>query len=341
MEKQKVLKPLQLVHHRKLILIMVMVLLLVLTGCKGSSKTITDKDVRKGFDGLATEFVKNAPPDKVFEETLFPIAIKLNNKGASNIKNGFLALGFETAYVDFANELSGPRHFEIEGKSIFDLNGDEKFITLNGETKKIGVQSETHPSTILATACYQYQSILGTSVCVDTDIFGTGLREKSCQVKELTFSQGQGGPVAITKIETRMLPLQDEVIETEDGIRQEPNKVRPHFIVHVENKGNGEVINLKKIEAACTKSTLDFDDFNRLTIKAFLSNEQELNCNIGDKTGDAEVRLREKKDVIRCTLEEGINRVQDAYTTPLRIEMDYGYTFTISKDITIEKILTY
>ena len=304
-------------------------------GCKGTSgkNPITDQDVRKGFDGLNMEFAKNAPPEKIFEETVFPLAIKLNNRGASNIENGFLVIGLEKAYLDFANSDGNQKLIRIDGKSVFNLNGGEDYVTINGITKKIGVQSETHPSTILATACYGYQTVLGTSACIDTDIFDTGLRKKSCQAKSLDFREGQGAPLAITKIEPQMLPDQDS------------NKIKPHFIIFIENKGKGQVIRQTKVQDACTKSSLTIspltiEDFNRITIRAFLSGNQ-LNCNVGNNPGDIEVRLREEKGMVRCTLEEGIDRTQDAFMAPLRIEMDYGYTFTISKDITIEKILRH
>lgn len=316
---------------RKNILLILIVSILIIAGCKGSSnESITDVDVRKGFEGLVMEFTKNAPPDKVFEDSVFPIAMHLRNKGASDIKQGFFVLGFEKTYVDFANEKKESIEFEIKGKSIFNANGDEEFITLNAETKKVGAQSETHPSTILATVCYPYESILGTSVCIDADIFGTKLRDKACQVKDLQFSKGQGSPVTITKIETRMLPDADEDLDM----------VKPLFIIYVENKGKGEVITSNKIKNACSSEALNYKDFNRIEIKASLSGK-ELNCNVGGKESGAEIRLREKKDMIRCTLEEGIGRNQDAYTAPLKIELNYGYTFTISKNIIIERILIY
>src|SRR3989338_9039148 len=315
---------------KKLILVLSILFLIVLSGCKGTSsgKSITDENVRKGFDGLAMAFIKNAPADKVFEQSIFPIGIELKNKGASDIQNGFLVFGFEKEYVDAVARESKEK-FDIKGKSIFNLNGDEEFMTLNAQAKKVGSQSETHPSTILATACYPYKTILGTSVCIDTDIFGKQLRKKACQAKDLEFSSGQGAPITITKVEVRILPNADN----------DPTKVIPHFIIYKENKGNGEVVAEDKIEDVCSKKPLGFKDFNKVAIKASLS-DKELNCNSGE-TEKAEARLREKKDIVRCTLEEGIPSNRDAFTSPLKIELDYGYTFTISKDITIEKILTY
>jgi hypothetical protein len=325
---------------KKLTLLVILAVFLLI-GCKGNSNgqsnPITDVDVRKGIEGLTMEFVKNAPPDRVFEARfkddeleggLFPIAISLKNKGAADIKQGFLSLGLERQYIDFTTN-DQIRSFEIGGRSIFSLSGDEERITINAQAKRIGSQSETHPSTIFATACYQYKTILDASACIDPDVFGEKLREKSCEVKDLQFENGQGAPIAITKIETRMLP---------DSLDEK--KVRPHFIVHVENKGNGEVVEPNRVEDACKSTSLDYKDFNTIKARAFLSGNQ-LNCNIGEDTGETTARLREKKVIIRCSMEDGIEGTRDAFTSPLRIELDYGYTSKISKDIIIEKILTH
>ena len=198
--------------NKNLILVTGILSLLILSACNigSSTKSITDADVRKGTDGLALAFIKNAPPENVFEQSRFPIAIDLKNKGASDIENGFFVMGFEKEYVDYASGQAPKSAFNIKGKSIFNLNGDEQFIELNAQSKQVGSQSETHPSTIFATACYPYKTILGTSVCVDTDIFGTKLRNKACEVKDLLFNNGQGAPVTITKIESKMLPVEDE-----------------------------------------------------------------------------------------------------------------------------------
>ena len=165
-------------------------------------------------------------------------------------------------------------------------------------------------------------------MCIDTDIIGEVRGKKVCDIKDLTFSEGQGAPVAVTKIETRMLPDVDV------------NKVKPHFIIFIENKGNGEVVNSKKLGAACSSSGLEYTDFNTLTISASLP-QGDLKCSENVDPGPAAVRLREKEDMVRCTLEDGIDIGRDAYTAPLKIELNYGYTFTISKDIIIEKVLKY
>jgi len=325
------------------------IILLFAFGCKGGVKkdTITDIDVRKGIEGLKMEFLPNAPPQNVFENGNFPISLKIKNIGAFDIvdnkntpiiEKGVVVFGFERAFMDI--RFNKENIFEVKGKSIFSPNGDEEFIAVNAEAKNIGPQSETHPSTIFATACYPYETILGTSICIDTDVLGQRKGQKACNVKDLVFNEGQGAPVAVTKIETRMLP-------------QDDGKIKPHFLIHIENKGNGEVVNTERFRQACTSKPLEYADFNTLNVSISLSGVplkcDERECTGTEKECPAIARLRSKKggiekreDVIRCTYEKdgGITST-DAYTSSLKIELDYGYTFTISKDIIIEKVLTY
>ncbi len=263
-------------------------------------------------------------------------------------------------FVEILANFRAKKYIEITGKQVFNPKGDESFISINAWAKKIGGQSETKPSTIFATACYPYKTILDASVCIDTDVIGQRRGQKSCKIKDLELGDGQGAPLAITKVETMMLP-QDEA------------KIKPHFIIHIKNSGDGQVIRreaakedkysinkvteetkeskeettINILERVCSSEPLSYmkeKDFNTFNVKATLSGV-ELDCNPDEKIGPGatEARLREKEDMIRCTYEKdnGIDANLDAYTAPLKVEMDYGYTLTISKDIIIEKLLTY
>lgn len=309
--------------NKKIILAVGIIFLLVIAGCTGGNKDknpITDIDVRKGVDGLVMTFITNAPPKSVFEGSKFLVGVKLENKGASNIENGVVVFGFETAYVDSVEDKEA-KPINIKGKSIYNPAGDEDLIKINAQAKTAGSQSERHPSTILATACYPYQTIFGNSVCIDPDIYGERKTQKVCTTGSLASDTGQGAPVAVTEVET-VITYVDE------------NNVRPQFLIRVENKGNGEVTNPDPsiIKKSCTSGSLEPRNLNTLKISASLSGTS-LQC------VPVEIRLKEKRGVVICDSEINIPKNRDAYTAPLEIKLDYGYTFTIPQDIVIEKIL--
>lgn len=305
-------------------------LVLFSTGCSGTSKqkSITDADIRKGTDGLVFSFAKNAPPEKIFEGSLFTIALEVKNNGAADSDNALISIGLESAYLKLRDG-ENPKDFSIKGKSVLNPVGGDDFFTFEGEaTNSIGAQSESHKTSILATACYDYKTEFGTSVCIDSDVFRQQRGIKACTVNDIELVTGQGGPVSVTKVETKMMPDKDE------------GKVNPMFIITIENKGKGEVVSKDKITDACSSKPLKYEDFNEVYLKAFLAGET-LDCSQDGSGGDIKARLRDKKDVVRCTLPEGIEKSQDAYTSTLKVELTYGYTQTIAKDIIIEKITTY
>ncbi|MAG08718.1 hypothetical protein CMO89_04540 [Candidatus Woesearchaeota archaeon] len=319
---------------------------LFILGCQTQqSNIITYTDVHKGTDGLVMKFLPNAPPEEVYSKGIFVAAVELDNKGAFNIVGGHLALVIEEDYMEIPDSawdgasLTGgtgeSKTFSLEGKSTLNPKGRKDTITAKIKAKEIDTQSESHTSTVMISACYKYKTDLSTEVCVDTDPYSLTQKTKACEIGEERFS-GQGAPVAITKVETKMLPHE------EAGI----NKVRPAFMVYIENKGNGEVVKNNKVGEACSSVKLEHEAFNTIYVRAFLSGK-ELNCSPkerlegGGVSPEGYVRLKGKEDFVRCSLEEGIGKEMGTYTAPLTVELDYGYTFSISKDVEILKELEY
>ncbi|MBW2988893.1 hypothetical protein KY358_01095, partial [Candidatus Woesearchaeota archaeon] len=322
--------------------------------CKTSQKayepTITSKDLYEGREGLDMEFMENTPPKETFENAALPIGLMLYNKGAHDIKDGYFSIGVEKDYMeiiqgslrsisqDVAFEQDNRLIFNLEGKSITLPEGDEELITFTAKVTKnltkTDPQSEIHTSLIMATACYAYQTRAVETVCIDTDVYGFREREKPCKVSTLRLSS-QGAPVAVTEIESDMLPGDDD-----------PSVVRPRFTITVRNLGDGEVIRERSVEAACSSSKLGIDDWNYITVKAYISGispENKLDCDLvkEGKDDDGLLLLKGKQDIIRCSYEKGFDETKGAFASPLHIVLDYGYTETISREVKIKKILSH
>ena len=178
--------------------------------------------------------------------------------------------------------------------------------------------------------------LMKTSLIFDRRIghvYGFKKREKPCEAGTLTLSS-QGAPVAVTKIESEMLPDKDN-----------PSIIKPRFIITVKNLGNGEVIQKEKVEAACSSQPIGYKEWNNINIKAYISNmddENKLDCDITEEgTQDGVIILKQKEDSIRCAYEPGFNEEKGAFASPLYIILDYGYTDTISREVKIKKVLTH
>ncbi len=316
------------------------------TSCTaGTSKKSTDIDVRVGFSGLIMEFLKNTPPQKVFEGDIVPVLIKVRNNGAYSIpenNKAILSLGFEKDYTKSVKLMQGGRvqaldnlyntaAFNLEGKSPINPNGEEEVISYNLEAGKIDPQSEAHTSTVVATLCYPYETVLSSTVCIDTDINDLRPAKKVCSNKDLIFSNGQGAPVAVTKLEINMLPAISE--------KNAADKIKPQFLIYVENKGQGTVIKNEAVKDFCTKSDTSHENLNIVYVDVELSGKK-LKCQLETKKDSSElghIKLKDKKDIIRCAFEEGIDKNQDAYLSPLKITLRYGYAQSISANYFIQK----
>ncbi|MBI2656992.1 hypothetical protein HYX03_04595 [Candidatus Woesearchaeota archaeon] len=344
------LKLILLAQNKKRILIIFFILLFILGCTTSTTKTTTkDIDVRVGFAGLTLEFLKNTPPQKVFEGDVFPTVIKVGNKGAFSLKDNdksILSLGIEKDYTKKVELLTGGKiekvkenaaSFNLEGRSTINQKGEEEVISYNIQAGKVDPQSEAHPSTVIATLCYPYETVLSSTVCVDTDISGIRPGKKVCKLQDMVFSNGQGAPVAVTKVEMQMLPSQES--------QQSPQgygNVVPQFLIYVENKGQGTVIRREVVDKFCTQSSTTHEDLNIVYVDAYLSGTQ-LECQLQKKLGSNErghIKLKDKKDIIWCALKEkgGVSANQDSYLTPLKIVLSYGYTQSISANYLIQKI---
>ena len=328
------------------IILFLAIFLLLMAGCSSSStKKNDDINVRIGFNGLDMEFLKGTPPAKMFEGNTFPVLIKVRNNGAYSIKNGqaILSLGVEKDYTKKADLLTGGRiasleglsnaaSFGLEGKSSINPIGNEEVISYNLVAGKVDPQSETHTSTVIATLCYPYETVLASNVCVDTDVNNLRPAKKVCNMQDLVFGNGQGAPVAVPKIEVNMLPVISSGKDSAD-------RIKPQFLIYIENKGPGTVIKAESVRDFCVKSDTEHKNLNVVYVDAYLSSTK-LRCQLdveGSSTERGHIKLKDKKDIIWCDLAEGVSAAQDPYLSPLKVELSYGYTQSISANYAMQK----
>ncbi|HLC66001.1 MAG TPA: hypothetical protein VJI46_07825 [Candidatus Nanoarchaeia archaeon] len=322
---------------RKIIAILA-VLMLILVGCKTEGPEFTSEDVYKGIEGISLSFTKNSPTPEVFENSVFPVGIEVWNKGAYDIEEGYLFVNLDTDYMEAANWIEGvsifpadaaKAEFELKGKSDIARQGDRDVAALNVNTKFIDVLSEKHTSTVSATACYRYQTLASPNVCIDTDPFGIKEGQKSCTASDITLTGGQGAPIAVEKVEVKMLPSQTG------------DKIVPQFRIYVKNMGNGQVVDAEKVADSCSSQGLSRTDINAVSVTAALSSGIQLDCIPKRETGGPEgfLRLKGGEDYVLCHYQDGIPLEYGTFKTTLNIVLDYGYVHSISKDVTIKKVV--
>ena len=302
----------------------IIILLVALSGCEKvyTPERPTLEDIEEGSEGLVISFIQNAPPPKVMENARFDVGIKIANEGTSDVKKGYLILGYEKEYIKeiFWQDKGGNDkiYFNIDGKSLNMPTGEEQVYLARIEAGNIGPQREQAQTLIYATTCYDYSTKAHANLCVDTDIYNLKAVEKVCSAADIGLSD-QGAPVAVTRIESIMMTSKDEGV------------VRPQLKIHFSNVGGqGTIIKQGRADAACSAQPLAKDDINTIKVSAVLS-ETKLSCK------PELLKLREGMDYTLCTHEQGIDENNPSYYAPLTITAEYGYMETISKQVTLMK----
>src|SRR3989338_1454621 len=313
------------------------IFLLFLTGCgafSGSSNTIQAPEVHKGSEGLSIQFMQNAPPQSVYEETNFPLLLTLQNKGATDITEGWFTIGVEQSNMELRGE--AVQSFSLLGRTASDNYGEQKIVELRGHTKKLPINTQRLESVLSVTACYAYSTDASADVCIDTDLYGLAKYQKACQMRNIAMSGGQGAPVGVSKVDIEIVP------------GEEQNTVIPQFTIYLENMGTGQTLVPEAVATACSSRSIKSEQYNIMKVEASLF-EYELDCNpklkevLNDPTlqqGNEKAgykKLMQKKGSVTCTLQEGISKARGTYTSPLMVHLEYGYADTISKRIEIKK----
>ncbi|MBW3001752.1 hypothetical protein KY338_01160 [Candidatus Woesearchaeota archaeon] len=299
-------------------IIFCLIIALFLTSCglvQQKKEEIKIPGVHEGTKGIVLEFLTNSPPAEIYEERVFQILVDVQNKGAADVSNGMLVLGTEEQQISIESEKD--TRFDLDGKSVFNPEGSKDIKEFRAKSKLLITGIESHETAITATACYPYKTEATALVCIDTDLAGM-VKTKPCKTQRISMAGGQGAPVAITSVEPKMMTHED--IE----------KIQPEFLIKVQNLGAGQALLKEKTYDACTGKALGSETWNRVQVRATLS-ETPLTCK------PETVKLSGDTTVL-CVLEQGIEKTKGTYTAPLSIEVEYGYLDRAVKKVNIKKL---
>ena len=297
---------------KKFIFAVFLILIFLISGCnigkKDTKKSL--EEIRTGTEGISISFLPNAPPETIHVEqgidSAFDVVLELKNKGAypqPNEGTQRLAPGFSNLF------LSG-----------YDI------ISFKGTVKSNSLNVEKYEPTLLATACYYYSTVAGPSVCIDPNPYSTIKENKVCTVQGLTLSN-QGAPIAVTKID------------------EEAFSTKTQFRITIKNVGGGDVLKEDALSDKCNPSgdaKIEREDIDKVYIGGVKISDKNLDCGpFSDgaiKGTIGYIRLINGEGFVICELPKSAYSNQiSAYTTPLLIQLTYGYRNTIQKKILIKK----
>jgi hypothetical protein len=276
--------------------------------------TMQLKNIRSGTDALVMDFVKNVPPDQIYDTDVLTVAVNLRNRGAESIEDAWFYLGgFDKNIIPFDVEgipLSETGADYIPGKDELRGEEGETAITFSAQLGQGGEGSlpegtDVYEANIIMTACYPYRTVANLIVCIDSNPFGVYTSSKACVPKVVSDLSGQGGPIAVTSVD------------------QAPMRGKVQFKIYISNKGKGKAISVDKYSTCNQIESSDYKYINMIdsySVEASgLGEGKEGKC----QPDYENLRLVDDKAVIICSFD--IDEAVPAYTTPLNIILNYHY----------------
>jgi len=347
--------------RKYLLVVILLTVFLLFSGAnctfKRGSNEVKDVDIHKGYDGLVLNFLKDAPPSKMYEQTDFKISFELKNKGTCDIGGtqgceGYVQItGFDPSLIHgfggfgsigttgaFSQQIP-----DLQGKSIYNLEGGYDVLAFPSSDQyavaELPPTVDSYRPTILATTCYRYVTDATAIVCVDPDPYGVGISDKVCNLRDVTLAGGQGGPVAVTRISESMIPsrgggpqyLQFKIFIENAGSKSKKKTSKEG----TGSVGRGIVVDWKSVfyENGQGCADPDYVTIDRVGVSGELSGIDFIDC----KPDTWEVKLDSSgKGFIICRAL--VPTGGEAYTAPLHIQLKYGYISSVSTSTEIVKI---
>lgn len=297
--------------------IITIISLIVLTSCTLTGREAPATNYRTGSTALQMMFVPGNPPEQIFDnEANLMISLELTNTGAETLGSPgdrIYLSGFDPKIVTGIPSTGNPIP-SLQGKGLYRPEiGDMGYVTFNSGLTPL--KTDKFPFTLLATACYRYKTIATAMVCIDPDPFSVGTRDKACTPQDLALGT-QGAPIAVSTVEV------------------EPAKGKTRFVITIANVGNGEVFkedatSMAKCSPHSTEG-LKYDTIDYIRVTSVQVSDQTISCQ--PLTDGSYLRLNNGQAKLYC---EYAPRSSSTFTTPLIIQLDYGYKNTITKQMEI------
>jgi len=303
--------------------------LLMITGCAGGfssfskgKQSIDTYNFQTGSDGVVMQFIEGLPPKQMFIGTDFSTGIKVKNNGAYDVTQNAeikIIVPDQSAFRFTEGNNQNTKEFKLKGRSLYLKEGDEDVIMFPMKslcfpgydgTKKSIVTNYTRK--IKATSCYYYETNANVDVCIDsTKFLGQQIDKPVCQMKEIVFSGGQGGPVGITRLSPTIIPKSKDKMTLQLAISVNKLKGQDYLIFGPGNK-------------------CDINSQNEVSIEVQIGGTQMI-CK------PQKIKLKEKESVSSiCTKE--IDAQSGIFLSPAVINMKYYVQQSLLQQITVEPV---
>lgn len=304
-------------YFTKIKLIILIILLFLFIGCQQAQPKGTEEKVYIGTKGLEMQFMKDLPPDKMYDTNTLSIIAELGNKGTFDLTGSKCMVhlsGYDKTIIRGIdeNKYCGDG---LWGKSVGSPEGGSDTVEFSSDLIRLPEGVDSFPQKLILTACYEYETIANPVICINPNQYKINAIEEACTVNDVSLSGGQGAPVEVSKVEVDMIG--------EDSAS---------FVIYISNVGGGTVIrpgiSVTGSSAHSCPFDLEYDDYNIVDYSVGMSGGSMIKCS------PEEVRLVNNQARLFCRFSVS---GENAYTTPLQIRLSYNYMDSISKTVEIFK----
>ncbi len=311
---------------KKAVVILSVIIMLAISGCSGigGGRKEPATGYRTGSQGVVLTFVPNFPRPRMYDDEPFDVMLEVRNRGSHPVGFGYDRVylsGFDIGIITGIAVSGKPIPTGLEGATQYNPEGGFDTLEFKGNINPLKRKNiDKYPATILATSCYNYRTIASENICIDPDPFSAGTERKVCTPGPVGFDT-QGAPIAVTNVDVEAAPRVTRLK------------------IQISNVGGGTVFKSGgDFLAKCSpyhSAGLQYNDVDYVT----LSKVEAAGTVIADckpKDNQNNVRLTNGQATVFCEL--GNLRSSPAYTTPLTIELDYGYRSTTSRSLEIIQV---
>ena len=297
--------------------------MLVFSSCAGIPGRRKEPEVgyKVGSQGLVMNFLPNYPRPQLYDDQPLDVMIELRNRGSFEIgfpgDNIYLS-GFDTNIITQIPKMGVPIS-KLEGIGPYNPEGGYDTVEFNGVIYPLKAKNiDSYPATILATACYHYRTVASDNICLDPQPFTATAERDVCVPGTVGFGT-QGAPIAVSTVEV------------------DPAPGTSRFKIHISNVGGGTVFKYGgDYLAKCSpysSTGLQFNEIDNLRLTKVEVAGKVITPSCKPVDNDGSIRLTSGNAVVFCEI-VGLGS-GPAYTTPLTVELDYGYRNTLSKSVEI------
>jgi len=293
---------------RLLLVIFIASTLIFSYGCTslGGSSAGKTTDYHTGTKGIEINYAQGSPSNTIYDGIATQVSLEIWNKGAEAGSGTIFFDGYDPQIFPLTSRVSFPT---IDGKEdAQNPQGGYYFLDIGKITPKLPEDTDYLPIPLRATVCYNYHTAASAKICIDTDPSKTGT--KACTASNPSVGGGQGGPVSIS------------------AIQQDSSIGQTIFTITIKNVGGGRVISSSKT-GACNE--LGYADYDEVSFSGSISQGQKLDCGKSNS-----IRLINSDATIVC--KTATNPQQGAYVTTLKLDLNYGYMYSTTKNVEIRRI---